>query len=409
MGPKNNTPIIHVDMDAFFASVEQLDHPELKGKPVIVGGRRGTRGVVSAASYEARGFGVHSAMPLRTAQKLCPQGVFLPVRFERYNHFSKMIREIFHRYTPLVEPLSSDEAFLDVQGSEALFGSAQEIGRKIKADILKETGLTASVGVAPNKFLAKLASDLQKPNGFVVLPPERIAEVLHPLPVGKIWGVGKKAEARLHALGYRTVGQLAASNLPALQMAFGPSASHLWELANGIDSRIVTPDRLAKSLSADTTFPEDIDNPESLREILFGLVEHLGGRLRRKEFKAVTLEVKLRSSDFTTRSCSRTLGEPLNQTLLLWKEAQALLDKLLTQDLLPARLISVGAGKLARPGQVQGGLFDTGEAQKQTGVDHALDAIKDRFGPEAIQRGVSFTPGEKRGSSGPKKRINGPP
>lgn len=406
MTPSDGPTIIHVDMDAFFASVEQLDRPELKGKAVIVGGSRGDRGVVSAASYEARAFGVHSAMPLRTARKLCPQGIFLPVRFERYSHFSKIIREIFHRYTPLVEPLSSDEAFLDVRGCEALFGTAQEIGQKIQADILRETGLTASVGVAPNKFLAKLASDLKKPHGFVVLPREKIPEILHPLSVGKIWGVGKKAEARLHALGYRTIGQLATANLPALQLAFGPSASHLWELANGIDSREVTPDRLAKSLSADTTFPHDIDSPEALRQILFELVEHLGGRLRRKECKALTLEVKLRSSDFTTRSCSRTLGEPLDQTLLLWKEAQKLLEQLLTQDLLPARLISVGAGKLARPGQVQGGLFDTGEAQKQGEVDLTLDAIKERFGKGAIGRGISLNPGRKQAPGKPKKRID---
>ena len=403
--PQGNT-ILHVDMDAFFASVEQLDRPELKGKPVIVGGRPRGRGVVSAASYEARVFGVHSAMPLRTAQKLCPQGIFLPVRFERYAFFSKIIREIFHRYTPMVEPLSSDEAFLDVHGSEALFGTPEEIGRKIKEDIFHETKLTASVGVAPNKFLAKLASDLKKPDGFVVLPLEKIPEILHPLPVGKIWGVGRKAEARLHAFGYRTIRQIAQSNPIALQQAFGDWAHHLWELANGKDSREVTPDRVAKSLSTDTTFAQDIDDPDSLREILFGLVEHLGGRLRRKECKAMVLEVKLRSSDFTTKSCSRTLTEPMDQTLLLWKEAQTLLEQLLKQDLLPARLLSVGASRLARPGQVQGSLFDTEENQKQTGVDTTVDAIKEKFGPMAIQRGLLIENGGKGPLGRQKKRID---
>ena len=192
MGTNNPAQIIHVDMDAFFASVEQLDNPSLRGLPVIVGGKPGGRGVVSAASYEARVFGVHSAMPLKTALRLCPQGIFLPVRFARYGEISKHIREIFHRYTPMVEPLSSDEAFLDVKGSEGLFGSAEIIGRKIKDEILKETGLKASVGVAPNKFLAKLASDLKKPDGFVVITPDKIREILDPLPVGRLWGWVKK-------------------------------------------------------------------------------------------------------------------------------------------------------------------------------------------------------------------------
>jgi DNA polymerase-4 len=359
MAAMNPTQIIHVDMDAFFASVEQLDNPALKGQPVIVGGRPGGRGVVSAASYEARAFGVHSAMPLKTALRLCPQGVFLPVRFARYGEISKHIREIFHRYTPMVEPLSSDEAFLDVKGSEGLFGSAETIGRKIKEEILNETGLTASVGLGPNKFLAKLASDLRKPDGFVVITLDKIREILDPLPVGRLWGVGKKAELRLHALGYKTIGQIAAANPKALEMAFGPSAIHLWELAQGIDFRVVTPDRLAKSLSADITFSEDIEDEEVLGEKLLDLVEHLGSRLRKKEIKAAVIEVKLRSSDFETRSVSKSLLEPMNETMLLWGEAKALLQKLLKFDLLPARLISVSAVRLVRPGEIQGGLFDT--------------------------------------------------
>lgn len=396
MAAMNPTQIIHVDMDAFFASVEQLDNPALKGKPVIVGGRPGGRGVVSAASYEARAFGVHSAMPLKTALRLCPQGVFLPVRFARYGEISQQIREIFHRYTPMVEPLSSDEAFLDVKGSEGLFGSAETIGRKIKAEILNETGLTASVGLGPNKFLAKLASDLKKPDGFVVIPLDKVREILDPLPVGRLWGVGKKAELRLHALGYKTIGQIAAANPKALEMAFGPSAIHLWELAQGIDSRVVTPDRLAKSLSADVTFPEDIQEVKVLEEKLLDLVEHLGARLRKKEIKAGVLEVKLRSSDFETRSVSKTLLEPINETMLLWAEAKLLLQKLLHFDLLPARLISVGAVRLVRPGEVQGGLFDTKIIQKQGEIDRTLDAIKAKFGVEAIGRGVFLTSDDKK-------------
>ena len=201
--------ILHVDMDAFYASVEQRDQPELQGKPVIVGGIDG-RGVVCAASYEARPFGVHSAMPMATARRLCPQAIFLPVRMKHYAEISRQIREIFFSFTPLVEPLSLDEAFLDVRGCEGLFGPAPAIARQIKERIKQETGLIASVGVAPNKFLAKLASDHGKPDGLVVLPPEQVTAFLTPLPVGRIWGVGKKAEERLHALGVRTIGQLAA-------------------------------------------------------------------------------------------------------------------------------------------------------------------------------------------------------
>ncbi len=396
MAAMNPTQIIHVDMDAFFASVEQLDNPALKGQPVIVGGRPGGRGVVSAASYEARAFGVHSAMPLKTALRLCPQGIFLPVRFARYGEISKHIREIFHRYTPMVEPLSSDEAFLDVKGSEGLFGSAETIGRKIKEEILNETGLTASVGLGPNKFLAKLASDLRKPDGFVVITLDKIREILDPLPVGRLWGVGKKAELRLQALGYKTIGQIAAANPKALEMAFGPSAIHLWELAQGIDFRVVTPDRLAKSLSADITFSEDIEDEEVLGEKLLDLVEHLGSRLRKKEIKAGVLEVKLRSSDFETRSVSKSLLEPMNETMLLWGEAKALLQKLLKFDLLPARLISVGAVRLVRPGEIQGGLFDTKIIKKQGEIDRTLDAIKAKFGSESIGRGVFLTSDDKK-------------
>lgn len=396
MAAMNPTQIIHVDMDAFFASVEQLDNPALKGQPVIVGGRPGGRGVVSAASYEARAFGVHSAMPLKTALRLCPQGIFLPVRFARYGEISKHIREIFHRYTPMVEPLSSDEAFLDVKGSEGLFGSAETIGRKIKEEILNETGLTASVGLGPNKFLAKLASDLRKPDGFVVITLDKIREILDPLPVGRLWGVGKKAELRLHALGYKTIGQIAAANPKALEMAFGPSAIHLWELAQGIDFRVVTPDRLAKSLSADITFSEDIEDEEVLGEKLLDLVEHLGSRLRKKEIKAAVIEVKLRSSDFETRSVSKSLLEPMNETMLLWGEAKALLQKLLKFDLLPARLISVGAVRLVRPGEIQGGLFDTKIIKKQGEIDRTLDAIKAKFGSESIGRGVFLTSDDKK-------------
>src|SRR6516162_7184613 len=230
--------ILHVDMDAFYASVEQRDRPELRGRPVIVGGI-GPRGVVSAASYEARVFGVHSAMPTVTARRLCPQGVFLPVRMRHYAAIARQLRDIFFSFTPLVEPLSLDEAFLDVRGCEGLFGPAPVIARRIKERIRRETDLTASVGVATNKFLAKLASDLRKPDALVVLEPENVRSVLDPLPVGKLWGVGGKSEKRLNSLGIRTIGQLAALPEQILVDHWGDSGRHLWRLAHGLDGRDV--------------------------------------------------------------------------------------------------------------------------------------------------------------------------
>src|SRR5262245_45674564 len=269
MAPDSLT-ILHVDMDAFYASVEQRDRPELRGRPVIVGGIAG-RGVVCAASYEARPFGVRSAMPTATARRLCPQAVFLPVRMGHYAAISRQIREVLFAFTPLVEPLSLDEAFLDVRGCEGLFGPAPDIARQIKARVTAETGLVASVGVAPNKFLAKLASDHGKPDGLVVLPADRVAEFLTPLPVGLLWGVGAKGEQRLHALGVRTAGQLAALPEKVLVGHFGEVGRHLWQLAHGRDDRDVVPDRQAKSISTETTFAEDIGDRQVLRTLLLDL------------------------------------------------------------------------------------------------------------------------------------------
>ena len=299
--------ILHVDMDAFYASVEQRDRPELRGQPVIVGGIAG-RGVVSAASYEARKFGVHSAMPMVTARRLCPHGVFLPVRMKHYAQVSRQIRDIFLTFMPLVEPLSLDEAFLDVRGCEGRFGATPEIGRAIKEQIRAETGLTASVGVAANKFLAKLASDHGKPGGFVVLPPEQVTDFLAPLPVGRIWGVGKKAEQRLHALGVRTIGQLAALPEGVLIDHFGEAGRNIGQLTRGQDDRSVMPDREAKSVSTETTFARDIGDRDVLRACLLDLVDHLASRLRQSGLHARTVDVKIRSSDFRTGRCNPRLS-----------------------------------------------------------------------------------------------------
>jgi DNA polymerase-4 len=252
-------------MDAFYASVEERDRPELVGKPVIVGGTPEKRGVVSAANYVARRFGVHSAMPAITARRLCPQGIFLPPRIDYYAEVSSQIRDIFERFTPMVEPLSLDEAFLDVTGSEHLFGSAVEIGQKLKQMIRQEIRLVVSVGVAPNKFLAKIASDLKKPDALVVVEPDKVQEFLDPLPVERLWGVGKQGSKVFQRLGIRTIEQLRQYPLDILQSRFGSSGEHLWQLARGIDDRAVVPERDAKSISHETTFERDIADLEVLR------------------------------------------------------------------------------------------------------------------------------------------------
>jgi DNA polymerase-4 len=379
--------ILHVDMDAFYAAVEQRDRPELRGKPVIVGGSAASRGVVCAASYEARPFGVHSAMPTATAQRLCPQAVFLPVRMSHYAQVSEQIREILLSFTPLVEPLSLDEAFLDVHGCEGLFGPAPAIARRIKSRIREETGLVASVGVAGNKFLAKLASDLGKPDGFVVVEPDCVEAVLAPLPVGRIWGVGAKAEKRLHYLGIRTIGQLASFPMDALVDHFGEAGRHMWQLAHGLDERPVVPDEHAKSVSTETTFARDIGDRTVLRSCLLDLTDHLGQRLRRQKVRARTIELKVRTADFHTHMRSLTLDEPTELTEVIWQAALRLFQERLSDDWLPVRLLGVGASGLTRDGVVQGLLFDDGLEARQRALDQAMDAIRTQFGQEAIRRG----------------------
>ena len=381
------TTILHVDMDAFYASVEQRDRPELRGRPVIVGGIDG-RGVVCAASYEARPFGVHSAMPTATARRLCPQAVYLPVRMKHYAQVSQQIREIFFSSTPLVEPLSLDEAFLDARGSEGLFGPAPEIARRIKARIKSETGLVASVGVAPNKFLAKLASDHGKPDGFVVLPPDRVSEFLAPLPVGRLWGVGAKGQKRLHALGLHTVGELAALPEQVLVDHFGEGGRHLWRLAHGHDDRTEIADREAKSISTETTFARDIGDRHVLRTWLLDLVDHLAGRLRQQELHARAIELKIRSADFRTRNRSQALAEATNLTEALWQSAAELFERSLSREMLPLRLLGVGVSRLTREGAVQGQLFDAGQRERRTALDRTIDAIRGQFGTGAIRRGT---------------------
>lgn len=380
--------ILHIDMDAFYASVEQRDNPSLVGKPVIVGGSAEGRGVVAAASYEAREFGVHSAMAAARAKRLCPHAVFIKTRIDYYAAVSRQIREIFERFTPLVEPLSLDEAFLDASGSEAIFGSSAEIGRQIKQSLRDELGLVASVGVAPNKFVAKIASDLKKPAGFVVVEPGEIQAFLDPLQVGRLWGVGKVTGQVFERLAIRTIGQLRQMPLETLNDLFGSSGQHYWQLAHGIDDRRVVPDREAKSISNETTFAEDIADMDVLRAWLVDLVEQVARRLRRHDLRGRTVELKVRFADFKTISRSLTLAKPTNITQELLDAGVELLTKRLPSRHLPIRLLGFGVNRLDDAVTTQQQLFDQPDRERHQELDRVADQITERFGKLAIRRGA---------------------
>ena len=384
--------ILHVDMDAFFASVEQRERPELRGKAVIVGGAPASRGVVCAASYEAREFGVRSAMPSATAVRLCPHAVFLPPQMALYGSASEKIREIFHRYTPLVEPLSMDEAFLDVNASERLHGSATAIGRRIKDEIRDELDLVTSVGVAPNKFLAKLASDAEKPDGYVVIREGQIRQFLDPLPVRRLWGVGRRSSEKLEAVGVRTIGDVRAAPMALLQTYFGEQAQHFWNLARGLDDRNVTPDRQAKSISHETTFAEDERDPGVLRNWVIMLAEQVAWRLRRHNLLASTVQIKVRFFDFQTMTRSCKLAAPNNGTQEICDIAADLLARCLSGVSRPIRLIGVGVGGLRNPGDRQQLLFEADEETAQHSLDSAADAIREKFGKSSLRRASGLRP-----------------
>lgn len=385
--------ILHVDMDAFYASVEERDRPELIGQPVIVGGTPQGRGVVAAANYVVRTFGVHSAMPTSTALRLCPHAILIPPRLHYYAEISEQIREILYRYSPLVEPLSLDEAFVDVTGSESLFGSSVEIGRRIKREILKEVRLVASVGVAPNMFLAKIASDLEKPDGFVVVDPASVQAFLDPLPVARLWGVGHVTGQVFEQLGVRTIKDVRQMGLDQLRLHFGNSGEHLWQLAQGIDNRRVIPDREAKSISHETTFAIDIDDREVLRAWLVELAEQVGWRLRRQNIRGRTVQLKIRFADFRTITRARTLAESTNTTGEIWRIAGELLDECLSAPHLRIRLLGVGLTNLHGVRQVQRTLFDAEDREKQVLLDQAADQIRERFGATLLQRGSGLLHG----------------
>lgn len=379
--------IIHVDMDAFYASVELREQPELAERAVVVGGTPEGRGVVAAASYAARRFGIHSAMPMAQALKRCPELVILPVRMGYYAEISAQIRAIFERYTPVIEPLSLDEAFLDARASEKLFGSSIEIGRRIKHEILQELGLVASVGVAPNKFLAKVASDLDKPNGFTVVAAPDVQAFLDPLPLTRLWGVGRATAAVLSGHSLATIADLRRRGEPFLVQRFGKSGAHLWALAHGVDPRPVVPEREAKSISHETTFDTDIRDRAALQGWLLHLTEAVSARLRRDGRMARTVLLKVRYHDFCTVTRTLTLPQPDDTTQGIWRAVQELFERRLPAHLPPVRLLGIGVSGLAPPQAQQTDLFDSPHLERQRRVDHVADRIRERFGAASLRRG----------------------
>ena len=407
---------LHVDLDAFFAAVEQRDRPELRGRPVVVGvGSRNDRGVVSAASYEARRFGIHSAMPLRTAAALCREVVFVPVDGRKYRAVSRQVMEILRRFTPAVEPISIDEAFLDVAGSEMLHGSPSQIARSIKSTISSDLRLTASVGVATSKLVAKVASDLEKPDGLVVVEAGDEASFLAPLPIARLWGVGEHTAAALTDYDVRTIGDLATLPDDVLARRFGKQGPVLAERARGIDPSPVSGSDPARSVSHEHTFDVDTSDPETLERTLLALSEGVARRLRAGEVKARTVAVKVRDSSFVTVSRQRTLARPTDQTEVIFEAALELARPRLHG--IKVRLLGVAASHLGDGDQMS--LFDEDDAKRRRATE-AADAIRRRYGSKAIRRarlldsGVA-EPFERDPTSAPESgsvgraRADGPP
>ncbi len=374
--------ILHVDLDAFFAAVEQRDRPELRGKPVIVGGGGpNQRGVVSAASYEARAFGVHSAMPLRTAGRLCPHGVFLPVDGAKYSAVSKDVMRVLRRFTPAVEPISIDEAFLDVTGSRRMFGDGPAIGRQIKEAVRTEIGLTISVGVATTKLVAKIASDLRKPDGLVVVEPGDEASFLAPLPITRLWGVGEKSALALREYGVRTIGDLAALPDDLLERRFGKYGGSIGMRARGIDDDPVAGRDPAKSIGHEHTFDVDTSDRDQIERTLLAMSEGVSERLRDSGVKATTITVKIRDTTFRTITRRRTLPDPTDLTEPIFRTALELARPEVRG--IRIRLLGVTASGLGERDQLA--LFAPDDPRRRRAVE-AADAVRHRFGEQAITR-----------------------
>jgi len=379
--------IIHLDMDAFYASVEELDNPELKGKPVIVGGSS-MRGVVSAASYEARKYKIHSAMPIAQAKRLCPHGVFLPVRMKRYKEISNKVFSIFQKYTPLVEPLSLDEAFLDVTSSRKLFGTAEDIARQIRKQIFKEIGLTISAGVASSKLVAKIASDFNKPDGLTIVPAGSEAEFLAPLPIKRLWGVGKKTQETLGLLGVHTIGDIAGLSLDLLEQKFGKHGKHLHLSALGLDVRNVETEHETKSVGHEFTFDADLTEIEAIRRELLELSGMVAKRLRHYQLKGKNITLKVKYHDFRQVTRSSTINEHTADSKRIYQKVLQLLKRT-DAGKQPARLLGISVSGL----KIDGGsnqqlLFpEMQTSKKREEINKALDAIQEKYGSTAILPG----------------------
>lgn len=393
--------IMHVDMDAFFASVEQLDHPEYKGHPVIVGGLS-SRGVVATASYEARKFGVHSAMPISRAKKLCPHGIYVYPNMARYKEISHIIHKVMEEFTPIIEPLSLDEAFLDVTGITHKFTGPKALGRAIKDRVFEETGLIISAGLAPNKFLAKLASDLDKPDGLVVIPYGKECESLANLPIKRIWGVGPSTERRLKDGGFALIKDVQAlSDEKPLVPYVGNQAHRIWELARGIDERPVEPDRQIQSVGNEETYESDIEDPAVIDLELHYFANRVAKRLRKYGLMGHTVSIKVRYNDFKTVSRQKRLDSATDQERIIYDTSVLLWNKLmrtaplpqfdtsvLNMPIKPIRLLGVTVSGLSTEGIVQDDLFSIGTDEKDEKLSTVLDSLASKFGEGAIMSGA---------------------
>ncbi len=394
--------IIHVDLDAFYASVEQLDDPGLRGRAVIVGGG-GNRGVVCACSYEARAFGVRSAMPMFQARRLCPQAICRPVRMERYRQISKQVFAVFDRYTDRVEKLSIDEAFLDINGCERLLGEARTIATNLRQEVRRSLGLNISAGVAPNKFLAKLASQQAKPDGLLYLCEEDVDAFLRPLPVSALWGVGRVTGDKLSGLGIRTVDDLRNLGQDRLVILLGSQGDHLYRLARGIDDRPVVPESEVKSIGHEDTYAQDIHSREEVCRQLLGLADRVAHRARAAGVSGRCISLKVKYADFTTVSRSRTLPEATDNGSDMYQEAKALLVKTEGESR-PVRLLGISLSALEKKGAGQQSLFTAEVRQRAESLDQAIDTLRHRFGEGGVVRGSLL---ESRPSSAKKESGSG--
>ena len=393
--------ILHADMDAFYAAVEQLDRPDLRGRALLIGGT-GPRGVVSTASYEARPFGVGSAMPMALARRRCPHAIVLPPRFERYHAVSRVVMDTLGAFSPLVEPLSLDEAFVDMTGCEALFGEPRAMGEAVRRAVFEATKLTVSVGVSTTKYVAKVASDCRKPDGLTVVEPDEVTGFLHPLPIDRLWGVGPRTHSRLQARGLDTIGDVAAAPLDDLEGWFGRLGAHIHALAHGRDDRAVIAERDAKSIGSENTLDTDIVGKTAIRPWLLRAADTVARRLRAEGLAARGVRVKLRTSDFRLHTRQTILAGPTHATRPIVEAAESLLGEF---DLdAPVRLVGIAAFELHDGGGEvhQFDLFDAPREEHDERLDRTLDVVHERFGESALTRARHLDRGSRPKRSRPR-------